>query len=160
MDKPISFTLNGQPRQVTTDPERPLLDVIREDLQLTGTKYGCGEGRCRACTVIMDGRPVLSCITPVSKAEGRTLTTIEGLAQGDRLHPVQEAFLEAGAMQCGYCTPGMVIQTVALLENNPSPTDGEIVEWLNGNVCRCCGYPAILAAVHKASDKMKEVERP
>lgn len=156
MEQEFAFTVNGQARRVTTDPERPLLDVLREDLQLTGTKYGCGEGRCRACTVIMDGKPVMSCVTPVSKAEGKTIVTIEGLANGDALHPVQEAFLEAGAIQCGFCTPGMVLQTVSLLDQKPDPTDEEVVEWLNGNLCRCCGYPAILTAVRKAAGKTKE----
>src|SRR5512137_1839610 len=123
MDKKIAFTVNGQQKTVTTDPERPLLEVIREDLQLTGTKYACGEGKCGACTVLIDGKSVMSCNTPVSKAEGKNILTIEGLAKGDTLHPVQEAFLAEGAYQCGYCTPGMILSTVALLKDKPNPTD-------------------------------------
>src|SRR5437867_10332589 len=108
MERTLSFTVNGQRRTITTDPDRPLLDVLREDLQLTGAKYGCGEGKCRACTVLLGGKSVASCITSVAKAENQTILTIEGLANGDTLHPVQEAFLAEGAMQCGYCVPGMI----------------------------------------------------
>lgn len=155
---PISLELevNGNPYRVTTDPERSLLDVIREDLKLTGTKYGCGEGQCRACTVIVDGRPVTSCITPASHADGKRVTTIEGLAERDALHPIQEAFLNKQAMQCGYCVPGMILTSVALLEFNAQPTDSEIAHWLTGNLCRCCGYVNIFAAVKEASEKMRE----
>ena len=151
MDATITLTVNGKQRTVKTDAERPLLDVLRDDLHLTGTKYGCGEGQCGACTVLMDGRAVLSCITPVSDADKKTITTIEGLADGDSLHPVQEAFLAEGAMQCGYCTPGMVLTAVALLAAKPDPTDEEIVTAMNGNLCRCCGYPNIVAAVRRAA---------
>lgn len=147
----MRLTVNGEGRTVTTEPERPLLDVLREDLGLTGTKYGCGEGVCGACTVLMDGSPVRSCITPAAKAEGKSITTIEGLADGDRLHPVQEAFMADGVLQCGYCGPGMILTTVALLRQNPRPTDEQIVEALNGNICRCCCYPDILAAVRRAA---------
>jgi aerobic-type carbon monoxide dehydrogenase small subunit (CoxS/CutS family) len=114
MDATITFTVNGRQRTVTTDPQRPLLEVLREDLQLTGAKYGCGEGRCGACTVLVDGSPVSSCVTPVANAEGKTVLTVEGLATGEALHPVQEAFLAEGAFQCGYCTPGMMMATVGL----------------------------------------------
>ncbi len=152
MNATISFTINGETRAVTTDPDRPLLDVLREDLQLTGTKYGCGEGRCRACTVLIDGRPVTSCITPVKQAENKQIVTVEGLAQGDKLHPVQEAFLAEGAIQCGYCVPGMIMNAVALLEENPNPSDEEIIQRMNGNICRCCAYPRILAAIRHAID--------
>jgi aerobic-type carbon monoxide dehydrogenase small subunit (CoxS/CutS family) len=152
----FQFVVNGQPRKVDTEPDRPLLEVLREDLDLTGTKYGCGEGQCRACTVLIDGKPALSCITPVRSAQGRRITTIEGLASGDKLHPVQQAFIDEGAMQCGYCTPGMIMQTVALLERNPKPTRAQIVEALNGNICRCCGYPRIIAAVQRASGQPVE----
>jgi len=145
------FTVNGKARAVTSDPERPLLEVLREDLGLTGTKYGCGEGQCRACTVLLDGRPAVSCVTPVRAAAGKSITTIEGLAVDGRLHRVQQAFLEEGAMQCGYCTPGMILSAVALLERNPRPTETQIVEGMNGNLCRCCGYPRIVAAVRRAS---------
>jgi len=155
MDVTITLTVNGVVRTVTTDPQRPLLDVLREDLHLTGTKYGCGEGRCGACTVLMDGKPARSCVVPVSLADKKSITTIEGLAQGDSLHPVQEAFLEEGAIQCGYCTPGMILSTVALLQDKPNPTEEEIVAGLNGNICRCNGYVKIKNAVRRAADKMR-----
>jgi len=157
MDMSIAMTVNGKETTVSTDPKRPLLDVLREDLQLTGTKYGCGEGRCRGCTVLMDGKPVLSCVTPVSAADKKSIVTIEGLAKGDSLHPVQEAFLAEGAMQCGYCTPGMILRTVALLEENPHPTDAEIVEKMDGSLCRCNGYPRILNAIRRAAKQGTEV---
>lgn len=160
MDASISLTVNGQPRTVKTDPDRPLLEVLREDLQLTGAKYGCGEGRCRACTVFVDGKPALSCVTPVGKVDGKTIVTIEGLAEAGKLHPVQEAFVAEGAMQCGYCTPGMVMQTTALLQAKPHPTDTEIIEWLDGSLCRCCGYVSIVAAVRRAADAMPEGSKP
>jgi aerobic-type carbon monoxide dehydrogenase small subunit (CoxS/CutS family) len=147
----IRFTVNGMARSVDTQPERLLLEVLREDLGLTGTKYGCGEGQCGACTVLLDNKPAFSCLTPVRAAQGRNIVTIEGLAEGGKLHPVQQAFLDEGAMQCGYCTPGMVLRTVALLENYPRPTDAQIVEGLNGNVCRCNAYHRILAAVRRAA---------
>ena len=146
------FTVNGQDRQVDTQPERSLLEVLREDLKLTGTKYGCGEGQCRACTVMLDGRPIVSCLTPVRAAAGKKILTIEGLADGARLHRVQQAFLDEGAMQCGYCTPGMILRTVALLEAHPKPTEAQIIDALNGSLCRCCGYPTIVAAVRKAAE--------
>ena len=145
------MTVNGRERLVDSDPERPLLDVLREDLKLTGTKYGCGEGQCRACTVLMDGRAVSSCITPVRAAAGRSITTIEGLAQGGRLHRVQQAFVDEGAMQCGYCTPGMVLRAAALLEKQPKPSAEQVAEALDGNLCRCNGYPRIVAAVLRAA---------
>ena len=151
MSVTVKFVVNGEGRTVTTDPDRPLLDVIREDLRLTGAKYGCGEGQCRACTVLMDGRPITACDTPVSKADGARIVTIEGLAEGDALHPLQEAFIAEGAMQCGFCVTGMILTAVALLEQNPSPTDAQIVEWMNGNLCRCCGYPNLVNAVRRAA---------
>ena len=151
MDVTITLNVNGKERTVTAAPERPLLDVLREDLDLTGAKYCCGEGRCGACTVLMDGNRVLSCITPVTRAEGKAITTIEGLVDGDFLHRVQEAFLAVGT-QCGYCLPAMILSTVALLKTNPHPTDGQIVEWMNGYMCRCCTYPQIVAAVRRAAD--------
>ena len=153
----IRFVVNGQAREVETAPDRPLLEVLREELGLTGTKYGCGEGQCRACTVMMEGRAVLSCVTPVKTAEGKRITTIEGLAAQNTLHPVQQAFVEEGAMQCGYCTPGMVMQTAALLERNPKPTREQILDGLNGSLCRCCGYPRIVAAVQRAAELTKGV---
>jgi aerobic-type carbon monoxide dehydrogenase small subunit (CoxS/CutS family) len=155
----IRVTVNGQPRTVDTDAERPLLEVLREDLGLTGTKYGCGEGQCRACTMLLDGRPIVSCITPVRAAEGHKVVTIEGLSQGDRLDPVQQAFLDEGAMQCGYCTAGMVMRTVALLQLHPQPSERQIIEALDGSLCRCCGYPRILAAVRRAAGALLRSER-
>ncbi len=148
----IRFTLNGKAQQIDTEGDRPLLEVLREDLGLTGTKYGCGEGQCRACTVLLDGRAVTSCRTPVSSIAGKKIATIEGLAQNGRLHRVQQAFIDAAAMQCGYCVPGMVLTAVALLERNPKPTDAQIVAGMNGNLCRCCGYPNLIAAVRKAAE--------
>ncbi len=151
MDKTIALTVNGRSESVTTDTRRSLLEVLREDLQLTGTKYGCGEGQCRACTVLVDGKATLSCITPAASVDKKSITTIEGLAKGESLHAVQEAFLEEKGMQCGYCTPGMVLSTVALLDDNPHPSDEEIREGMNGQICRCCEYPTIEAAVRRAA---------
>ncbi|HYO80132.1 MAG TPA: (2Fe-2S)-binding protein [Bryobacteraceae bacterium] len=147
----FQLNVNGTEHKVDTIAERPLLDVLREDLDLTGAKYGCGEGQCRACTVLMDGRPIVSCITPVKAAAGKKLTTIEGLQTADGLHKVQQAFLDEGAFQCGYCTPGMILRTVALLEKNPSPSETQVIEALDGNLCRCGGYTRILAAVERAA---------
>jgi aerobic carbon-monoxide dehydrogenase small subunit len=153
----ITFTLNGSERSVNTDPERTLLEVLREDLDLTGTKYGCGEGSCRSCVVLVDGRPLTSCQTPIAKAEGKKLVTIEGLAGDDALHPIQEAFIVEDAMQCGYCVPGMILTASALLENNPQPTRDEIVTFMDGNLCRCCNYTNIVRAIEKAAAQGQEV---
>jgi aerobic-type carbon monoxide dehydrogenase small subunit (CoxS/CutS family) len=153
VNQTITLIVNGKSTTVTTDPARPLQDVLREDLQLTGTKYGCGDGRCGACTVLIDGKRTHSCLTPVADAAGKAITTIEGLARNGALHPVQEAFLAEGAMQCGYCTPGMIMATVALLERNAHPSDQEIIDWMNGNLCRCNGYPKILRAIRRAAGK-------
>lgn len=158
MDVKITLTVNGTEKTVVTDSQRSLLDVLREDLNVTGPKYGCGEGQCGACSVLIDGKRVLSCITPAVNADGKKITTIEGLAEGDALHPVQQAFLDEGAMQCGYCTSGMILTAVALLQENPKPTDEQIVEWMNGNICRCNGYAKILKAVRRAADKIAEVK--
>ncbi len=138
-------------RTVRTEAERPLLEVLREDLGLTGAKYGCGEGQCRACTVLLDGKPVTSCLTPVRAASGKKIVTIEGLAADGRLHPVQQAFVEEGAMQCGYCVPGMILTAVALLERQRHPSEGQIIDAMNGNLCRCSGYTRIVAAVRRAA---------
>ena len=148
----IRFTVNGKARSVNTEPERPLLEVLREDLGLTGAKYGCGEGQCRACTVLVDGKPAITCVTPVRAVEGKSIVTIEGLAPAGHLHPVQQAFLEEGAMQCGYCTSGMILSAAALLDKNPRPTEAQIIEGMNGNLCRCNGYPRLMAAVQRASE--------
>jgi aerobic-type carbon monoxide dehydrogenase small subunit (CoxS/CutS family) len=147
----IKLTVNGKQHDVTTDPSRSLLDVLREDLQLTGAKYGCGEGECGACTVLIDGKRAFSCTTAVSKAEGKSVITIEGLSQGDRLHPVQEAFVAENAYQCGYCIPGHILNTVALLSENPKPSEEQVLRWANRNLCRCCAYPNILSAVRRAA---------
>src|SRR3954466_14225921 len=140
MDSTINFTVNGNRASLASGPGRPLLAVLRGDCQLTGTKYGCGEGRCGACSVLLEGKRVFSCRTEADSADGKAVTTIEGLAQGDALHPVQEAFLADGASQCGYCTPGMIMSAVALLKDKPHADDGQIVAWMNANVCRCCNY--------------------
>src|SRR5262245_15916328 len=145
------LNVNGRAQRVEADPPHDLLGVLRGDLGLTGTKYGCGEGQCGACTVLLDGRPVRSCSTPVSTAVGKRLTTIEGIAPEGRLHAVQQAFLDEGAMQCGYCIPGMIMSSVALLERTPRPTREQIVEAMNGNVCRCGTYARILAALERAA---------
>jgi aerobic carbon-monoxide dehydrogenase small subunit len=151
MDSTVSFTVNGQPRTVTTDPQRPLLQVLREELKLTGTKYGCGEGQCRACTVLLNGKSVASCITPVGDADKQDLLTVEGLANGSQLHPVQEAFLAEGAFQCGYCTPGMIMGAVALLRQSPKPTEDDIKASMQRHLCRCCDYPRLLKAIRRAA---------
>jgi carbon-monoxide dehydrogenase small subunit len=151
MNANLQFAVNGKPHRVSTDTRRSLLEVLREDLGLTGTKYGCGEGQCRACTVLLDGNPVRSCQTDISDADGRKIETIEGLAREGSLHPVQEAFLKEDAMQCGYCVPGMIMTTVAFLKRNNAPTQAQIVEAMNGNICRCCGYSNILKAVQRAA---------
>src|SRR6266850_4550208 len=150
MNSTFKLTVNGRSHTVTTDPERPLLDVLREDLQLIGAKYGCGEGQCRACTVLVGGKSVVSCMTAVADADKQTILTIEGLAKGETLHPIQEAFLAEGAFQCGYCTPGMIMGVVALLNEKPHPTDADISSRMQKHLCRCCSYPRILKAIHQA----------
>lgn len=155
MDVTVTLIINGVARSITTDAARPLLDVLREDLQLTGTKYGCGEGRCGACTVLMDGARTLACVTPIAVADKKAITTIEGLVRGDTLHPVQEAFLEEGATQCGYCTPGMILSAVALLQEQPDLTDEQIIAGMDGNICRCNGYVKILKAVRRAARELR-----
>lgn len=152
---PVELHLNGSPRRLDVEPSRPLLEVLRDAAGLTGAKYGCGEAQCGACTVLVDGKAVRSCTVPVSAAAGRKITTIEGLASGDSLHPVQAAFVEEGAMQCGYCTPGMILSAVALLAEKPNPTDDEIVRGMNGNVCRCGTYTRILAAIRSAGARLR-----
>jgi aerobic-type carbon monoxide dehydrogenase small subunit (CoxS/CutS family) len=151
MEQKITFTVNGQARSLTTNPQRSLLEVLREDLQLTGTKYGCGEGQCRACTVLLNGESVSSCVVQIGDVDQKSVLTIEGLAGGGSLHPVQEAFLAEGAFQCGYCTSGMILGAVALLRAKPRPTDAEIVSGMQKHLCRCCSYPRILKAVRRAA---------
>lgn len=151
--------INGKTVRVDADRERPLLGVLRDDLGLTGAKYGCGEGRCGACTVLIDGAPTRSCVTKLGAIAAREITTIEGLEKDGKLHPLQEAFLDTGAMQCGYCTCGMIMTGVALLRENPDPTRQEIVEYMDGNICRCGTYPRIIAAFRKAAQAVKEARR-
>jgi aerobic-type carbon monoxide dehydrogenase small subunit (CoxS/CutS family) len=152
----LVLTVNGAKRSVEAPPDESLLSVLRNRLQLTGTKYGCGEGQCGACTVLLDGRSARSCRTQVSEAAGKKITTIEGLARNGRLHPVQAAFLETEAFQCGYCTPGMIVSAVGLLETNPNPGEEDIAGHLTGNICRCGTYPRILAAVKQAAQVMRK----
>ncbi|MEO8026929.1 MAG: (2Fe-2S)-binding protein [Bryobacteraceae bacterium] len=151
----IELTVNGSTRRLDGDPDSSLLTGIREQLGLTGAKYGCGEGQCGACTVLIDGRATRSCITPLSYASGKRVTTIEGLERNGRLHPMQEAFLETGAMQCAYCTSGMILSGVALLNKNPNPSEAEIVRGMEGNVCRCGTHPRVVAAVRMAASRSK-----
>ncbi len=150
----MELVVNQKHYRIVLDPNRMLLWVLRDELDLTGAKYGCGEGQCGACTVLLDGVAVRSCITPVSKAAGKQITTIEGLAQDGKLHPLQEAFIQADAMQCGYCTPGMIMSGAALLDKKPQASEGEIRSGLQGNVCRCGTYPRIVAAVQMAQRQM------
>lgn len=157
MPSTVDLHVNGAIRKVNAEPERSLLTVLRDELDLTGTKYGCGEGQCGACTVLIDGQPRRSCVTDLSTAGGREITTIEGLALDGRLHPVQQAFLEVGAFQCGYCTPGMILSGVALLKGNADPGEAEIIRFMQGNVCRCGTYPRIVAAIRKAAGAPKGV---
>jgi aerobic-type carbon monoxide dehydrogenase small subunit (CoxS/CutS family) len=147
----LTLLVNGKEYAAEVVPEATLLNVLRDDLGLTGTKYGCGEGQCGACTVLIEGSAVRSCRTQVSSAIGKKITTIEGLARGDKLHPVQQAFLQAEAFQCGYCTPGMIMSAVALLDHTPKPSDTQIVRYMEGNICRCGTYDRIREAVRFAS---------
>ncbi len=151
----ITLDVNGVKRQVDADPETILLEVLRNDLELTGTKYGCGESQCGACTVVLDGKSVHSCITTAFEAVGKKILTIEGLEKDGKLHPLQQAFLDEGAMQCAYCVSGMIMAAYALLKEKPHPTEAEIVEHMNVNLCRCGGYPRMVAAIKRASKEMK-----
>ena len=156
MPKTMELRVNGTRRQIQAQPDRSLLSVLRDDLDLTGSKYGCGEGQCGACTVLLDGAAMRSCITPLRAVAGREITTIEGLEKNGRLHPLQQAFLDAESMQCGYCTPGMILSGVALLRTNANPARPEIVRAVEGNVCRCGTYPRILLAVQMAAQRLRE----
>jgi carbon-monoxide dehydrogenase small subunit len=148
----IQLMVNGEEYEVAVAPNRTLLEVLRDDLYLTGTKEGCGEGACGTCTVLLDGKPVRSCLTLAIEVQGREITTIEGLASMGKLHPVQRAFVEYGAIQCGFCAPGMILTTKALLDENPSPTEQEARQAISGNVCRCTGYAKIVEAMLKAAE--------
>jgi aerobic-type carbon monoxide dehydrogenase small subunit (CoxS/CutS family) len=150
----ITITVNGTAHRLEVDGSRSLLSVLRTELSLTGTKYGCGSGQCGSCTVLLEDRAVRSCVLPVTTANGRTVTTIEGLAEGDSLHPVQEAFVELQAFQCGYCTPGTIMNATALLRRNPDPSELEIREAMAGNLCRCATYQRIIRAVQLAAQRM------
>ena len=152
----LTLSINGQQRRVEALPEESLLSVLRNRLQLTGTKYGCGEGQCGACTVLLDGQPVRSCRLPVSATAGKKITTIEGLATEGSLHPVQQAFLEQQAFQCAYCTSGMIMSAAGLLRSSPHPSAEEIVRFMNGNICRCGTYPRIVAAVQQAAQAARK----
>jgi len=156
--KQIKVTVNGILYELSVQPWETLLDVLREHLGLTGTKEGCGLGECGACTIIMDGKTVNSCLVLAVEADNRVITTIEGLANGDELHPIQEAFIKCGGLQCGFCTPGMIMSTKALLENNPSPDEGEIRKAIAGNFCRCTGYTKIIESVKVAAKNMQRVK--
>ena len=155
MEETVRFTLNGNKQEIRTDPSKTLLWVLRNYFGLTGTKYGCGIGFCGSCTVIIDNEAVRSCMLPVSDVAGKEVLTIEGLAKDGELHPVQNAFIEHDALQCGYCTPGMVMTAVALLTKNPSPTRQEIIDGMEENLCRCGAHTRIIDAVHTASEEMK-----
>jgi aerobic-type carbon monoxide dehydrogenase small subunit (CoxS/CutS family) len=152
----IRLSINKHSYSVDVDPQTSLLTILRDHLDLTGSKYGCGEGQCGACTVLVEGRAQRSCITKVETIAQKRITTIEGLAQDDQLHPMQEAFLEAGAMQCGYCTPGMIMSAVSLVNRNPHPTRDDIVDLMDGNVCRCGTYARIISAVETGAKAMAE----
>jgi aerobic-type carbon monoxide dehydrogenase small subunit (CoxS/CutS family) len=153
MARVTELHVNGSARRIDADSDRTLLSVLRDDLDLTGTKFGCGEGQCAACTVLIDGVATRSCLTKVSAAAGKQITTIEGLATGGRLHPMQQAFLDHDALQCGYCTPGMILGAVSLLQRNVSPSEAEISAGMNGHVCRCGTYPRVIAAIREAAGK-------
>jgi aerobic-type carbon monoxide dehydrogenase small subunit (CoxS/CutS family) len=151
MIEAIEFKLNGKPVRLNIEGERRLLWVLRSDLGLTGTKYGCGEGLCGSCTVLLDGKAIRSCLMPVKDIKGKEVITIEGLAQGGRLHPVQKAFMEHNALQCGFCTSGMILNAVNLLNENPQPTEAEIVQGMEGNLCRCGAHMRIIRAIQSAA---------
>ena len=151
MARVTQIHVNGSMRRIDADPDRTLLSVLRDDLDLTGTKFGCGEGQCAACTVLIDGVATRSCLTKVSTVGAKKVTTIEGLAPEGKLHPMQQAFLEADALQCGYCTPGMILGAVSLLKHNPNPSEQEIAAGMNGHICRCGTYPRVVSAIRAAA---------
>jgi len=147
----IEFTINNEKRRLSVKPNDLLINIIRNDLFLTGSKYGCGIGECGACTVLLNGEPVLSCLTLAATVDGKEITTIEGLAEGDKLHPMQIAFLKNAAVQCGFCTPSMILTATALLKENPNPTEDEIRDYMRGNICRCTGYIQIVKAIEECA---------
>lgn len=151
----INITINGRPREFDVEPSKLLLNLLRNELGLTGAKYGCGIGECGACTVHLDGEPILGCMTLAVDCDGRSVETIESLSDGTELHPIQQAYLDEGAVQCGFCTPGFIITTKALLTENPDPSEAEIRNYLKGNLCRCTGYVNIVLAVQKAANDMR-----
>jgi carbon-monoxide dehydrogenase small subunit len=153
--KEIEFVINGKPYELSIPPWKTLLEMIREDLILTGTKEGCGQGECGSCTVIMGGKTVNSCLVPAVEADNQEIITIEGLADGENLHPIQDAFVEQAGMQCGFCTPGMIISAKSLLDRNPNPSLEEIKEGIAGNFCRCTGYTKIVESISAAAEAMK-----
>lgn len=155
MKKKVQFELNGKQVEVQLEENQTLLWVLRTNFNLTGTKYGCGEGSCGSCTVLVNDEPVRSCVTTPEEVEGAKVVTIEGLADGENLHPVQQAFVDHDALQCGYCTPGMILNTVSLLKNNPEPTRKEIIDGMDGNLCRCGAHTRIIMAIESASKMMK-----
>ena len=152
----VTTTVNGDPVEFVCEPGDTLLDALRGELQLTGSKEGCGSGDCGACTVMLDGEMVCSCLVFAPEAEGRRVNTIEGVAEGSELHPVQRKFLEHGALQCGFCTPGFIVASTALLERNPNPSETEVRYWLAGNLCRCTGYDKIVRAVLDAAAELRQ----
>ena len=155
----ISFKVNGSPQETLVDPNQTLLQLLRDDLGLTGAKQGCGVGDCGSCTVLLDGKPVNSCLVLAAQADGREVSTVEGLADGDRLHPLQVSFIEKGAIQCGFCSPGMLLSAKALLDQKSRPNEMEIREAISGNLCRCTGYQKIVEAVQDAASKTKRQGR-
>jgi len=158
MKKEIAtFNVNGRPHEVILEPHKTLLEVLRDQLDLTGTKFGCGTGECGGCTVLFNGNPALSCLTLAITAKDKQITTIEGLRAGDGLHPLQKAFIDYGAVQCGFCTPGMILTAKALLDENPDPTVEEVKKGLAGNLCRCTGYVKIIQAVMAAAEDMPKI---
>jgi aerobic-type carbon monoxide dehydrogenase small subunit (CoxS/CutS family) len=152
----MRLSINGHPYSVDADPQTSLLTVLRDQVDLTGSKYGCGEGQCGACTVLIDGKAQRSCITKVGAVAKKQVTTIEGLASGERLHPLQQAFLDADAMQCAYCTSGMIMSAAALLSANPDPKPAEIIDFMEGNICRCGAYTRILSAIQSAARALRD----
>jgi carbon-monoxide dehydrogenase small subunit len=152
----VSTTINGEPAEFLCETQQTLLDALRDELHLTGSKEGCGSGDCGACSVIVDGRLVCACLMLAVEAEGRTIDTIEGLAQGDRLHPLQKHFLEEAALQCGFCTPGLLVAAKALLDRHPDPTETQVRYWLAGNLCRCTGYDKVVRAVLAAAAELRQ----